>query len=151
VRGLAVDLGEDAIGCVLLGDAGRFSAGSVVRGTGEVARVPVGDALLGRVVDALGLPLDGGEPVAAAALAPVEQPASAIVDRALVTRPLAASASLSSAARLAAMESAHDNASKKLEQLRQDARRARQSEITTELLELVSGAQAVSNGRSHSF
>lgn len=89
VRGLAVDLGEDSIGCILLGDAGRISAGSVVRGTGEVARVPVGEALLGRVVDALGTPLDGDTAVAAEAFAPVEQPAPAIVDRALVTRPLA--------------------------------------------------------------
>ena len=89
VRGLAVDLGEAKIGVVLLGDTGAIAAGSIVRGTGEVARVPVGEALLGRVVDALGLPLDGGEPVAAEALAPVEQPAPAIVDRALVTRPLA--------------------------------------------------------------
>nr|CCD32013.1 ATP synthase F1 sub-complex, alpha 2 subunit [Methylocystis sp. SC2] len=89
VRGLAVDLGEDAIGCVLLGPTSAIPAGSVVRGTGEVARAPVGEALLGRVVDALGIPLDGGEPVAAAELAPVEQPAPAIVDRALVTRPLA--------------------------------------------------------------
>jgi F-type H+/Na+-transporting ATPase subunit alpha len=88
-RGLAVDLGEEAIGCVLLGDVGRISAGSVVRGTGEVARVPVGDALLGRVVDALGAPLDDDARVATEALAPVEQPAPSIVDRALVTRPLA--------------------------------------------------------------
>jgi F-type H+/Na+-transporting ATPase subunit alpha len=89
VRGLAVDLGEEAIGVVLLGDTGTIAAGSIVRGTGEVARVPVGEALLGRVVDALGLPLDGGAPIAAEVLAPVEQPAPAIVDRALVTRPLA--------------------------------------------------------------
>jgi F-type H+-transporting ATPase subunit alpha len=89
VRGLALDLGEAVIGVVLLGDTGAIAAGSIVRGTGEVARVPVGEALLGRVVDALGLPLDGGEPVAAETLAPVEQPAPAIVDRALVTRPLA--------------------------------------------------------------
>lgn len=89
VHGLAVDLGEEAIGCVLLGDAGRISAGSIVHGTGEVARAPVGDALLGRVVDALGVPLDDGGPVAATAFAPVEQPAPAIIDRALVTRPLA--------------------------------------------------------------
>ena len=89
VRGLAVDLGEEAVGCVLLGDAGRISAGSIVRGTGEVARVPVGDVLLGRVVDALGLPLDEGQPVAVTGLAPVEQPAPAIIHRDLVTRPLA--------------------------------------------------------------
>ena len=89
VRGLAVDLGEHTIGCVLLGDTVGIAAGSTVHGTGEVARVPVGEALLGRVVDALGIPLDGGAPIAAEAVAAVEQPAPAIVDRALVTRPLA--------------------------------------------------------------
>src|SRR5271169_1961116 len=89
VRGLAVDLGEETIGCVLLGNTTGIAAGSMVHGTGEVARVPVGDALLGRVVDALGAPLDGGAPAATQSLAAVEQPAPAIVDRALVTRPLA--------------------------------------------------------------
>jgi F-type H+/Na+-transporting ATPase subunit alpha len=89
VRGLAVDLGEQAIGCVLLGDTGGVAAGSMVHGTGEVARVPVGISLLGRVVDGLGTTLDGRAPVAAETHAPVEQTAPAIVDRALVTRPLA--------------------------------------------------------------
>jgi F-type H+/Na+-transporting ATPase subunit alpha len=89
VRGLAVDLGEQAIGCVLLGDTVSIAAGSIVHGTGAVARVPVGEVLLGRVVDALGSPLDGGILVIAKTRAPVEQPAPAIVDRALVTRPLA--------------------------------------------------------------
>ena len=89
VRGLAVDLGEQAIGCVLLGNTAGIAAGTIVHGTGDVARVPVGDALLGRVVDALGMPLDGGAPVVVETQAPVEQPAPAIVDRALVTRPLA--------------------------------------------------------------
>ena len=89
VAGLAVDLGEAVIGCVLLGGAEGISAGSVVRGTGEVARVPVGDALLGRVVDPLGAPLDELEPVVPEALVPVEKTAPSIVDRALVTQPLA--------------------------------------------------------------
>jgi F-type H+/Na+-transporting ATPase subunit alpha len=89
VRGLAVDLAEETIGCVLLGETAAIAAGSMVHGTGEVARVPVGDALLGRVVDALGAPLDGGAPLAIETFAAVEQPAPAIVDRALVTRPLA--------------------------------------------------------------
>jgi F-type H+-transporting ATPase subunit alpha len=88
-RGLAVDLGEETIGCVLLGSAANIAAGSLVRGTGEVASVPVGAGLLGRVVDALGQPLDGGEPPAAERIAPVEQPAPGIVDRALVSQPLA--------------------------------------------------------------
>jgi F-type H+-transporting ATPase subunit alpha len=89
VHGLAVDLDEKTAGCIMLGETGGIPAGSMVRGTGEVARVPVGEALLGRVVDGLGAPLDGEGPVAASALAPIEQPAPAIVDRALVTRPLA--------------------------------------------------------------
>ncbi len=88
LRGLAVDLGEETIGCVLLGDTSAILAGSTVRGTGEVARVPVGDALLGRVVDALGVPLDGGDPITSETLLPAEQPAPAIVDRALVKQPL---------------------------------------------------------------
>ncbi|MGD0332023.1 MAG: F0F1 ATP synthase subunit alpha [Xanthobacteraceae bacterium] len=89
VRGLAVDLDEETIGCVLLGETSGISAGSIVRGSGEVAHVPVGDALLGRVVDALGIPLDGNGPLETAQFSPVEQPAPAIVQRALVTRPLA--------------------------------------------------------------
>ena len=89
VQGLAVDLGEAAIGCILLGDTSGIRAGSIVRGSGEVARAPVGDALLGRVVDALGRPLDGKPAPKAAAWSPVEQTAPAIIDRAAVTRPLA--------------------------------------------------------------
>ncbi len=89
VHGIAVDLGEETIGCVLLGSDDAIAAGSIVHGTGEVAEAPVGEGLLGRVVDALGAPLDGREPPEVKAYAPVEQPAPAIVDRALVTRPLA--------------------------------------------------------------
>ena len=85
----AVDLAEGSIGCVLLGEASKVMAGSLVKGTGDVMRVPVGKALLGRVVDALGRPLDGREPIAAQSLAPIERPAPAIVDRALVDRSLA--------------------------------------------------------------
>jgi F-type H+-transporting ATPase subunit alpha len=84
----AVDLSEASIGCVLLGGTDKIAAGAPVKGTGDVMRVPVGKALLGRVVDALGRPLDGGEPIAAQSLAPVERAAPAIVDRALVDRPL---------------------------------------------------------------
>jgi F-type H+-transporting ATPase subunit alpha len=88
VRGLAVDLAEEAIGCILLGPSDGIVAGSRVRGTGEVARVPVGEALLGRVVDALGQPLDGKDPPVGVALAPIDQPAPAIIERDLVTQPL---------------------------------------------------------------
>ena len=89
VRGVAVDLAEETMGCVLLGDPASIKSGSIVRGTSEVARVPIGDELLGRVVDALGTPLDGGDPPKVETFAPIDQPAPAIVDRALVTRPLA--------------------------------------------------------------
>ncbi len=89
VPGLAVDLGEEVIGCVLLGESDAVSAGGLVQGSGAVAKVPVGEAFLGRVVDALGRPLDEQEPPAAAGFEPVEQPAPAIVERELVTRPLA--------------------------------------------------------------
>jgi hypothetical protein len=89
VRGLAMELGEEKIGCVLMGDASGIASGSIVRGTAEVARTPVGDGLLGRVVDPLGSPLDGGEAPKTSLFSPIEQAAPAIVDRALVTRPLA--------------------------------------------------------------
>ncbi|GLI95836.1 F0F1 ATP synthase subunit alpha [Methylocystis echinoides] len=89
VRGLAVDLGEDLIGCMLLGDMGPITSGSIVRGTGEVARTPVGYSLLGRIVDALGAPLDDKGPIADTSAAPTERRAPTIIDRALVTRPLA--------------------------------------------------------------
>jgi F-type H+-transporting ATPase subunit alpha len=89
VQGLAVDLGADAIGCVLLGATEDICAGSAVRGTGGVARVPVGDALLGRVIDPMGSPLDGAGPLENTSLEPIERPAPLIVDRSLVTQPLA--------------------------------------------------------------
>ena len=89
VAAQAVDIAEGSIGCVLLGEAVEAGAGSLVKGTGDVMRVPVGQALLGRVVDALGRPLDGAPPIAAQAFAPIERPAPAIVDRALVDEPLA--------------------------------------------------------------
>jgi F-type H+-transporting ATPase subunit alpha len=87
-RGLAVVLDEDRVGVTLLDRPGDVVAGSEVRGTNEVVRVPVGEALLGRIVDPLGRPLDGGLSVAAVRHDPIEQPAPAILDRDLVTEPL---------------------------------------------------------------
>jgi F-type H+-transporting ATPase subunit alpha len=85
--GYVQSLEPDRIGCVLL-DAHEIEAGHVVHPTGDVVRVPVGEGLLGRTVDPLGRPLDGGEPVEAADHLPVERPAPRIVDRDLVTRPM---------------------------------------------------------------
>ncbi len=85
---IAVRVDEVSIGGVLLGDSDGIVAGAKVYGTGEIVRVPVGEALLGRVVDPLGRPLDGGAPIAARRRDPIERPAPAIVDRELVTTPL---------------------------------------------------------------
>jgi F-type H+-transporting ATPase subunit alpha len=73
---------------VLLDGAAGVAAGERVERTGTVLHVPVGEGLLGRVIDPLGRPLDRGEPIAAAASLPVERPAPAIVDRAAVSEPL---------------------------------------------------------------
>jgi F-type H+-transporting ATPase subunit alpha len=86
--GFALTLDCDALGCVLLDDADKIESGDRVRGTGEVARVPVGSGLLGRVVDPLGRPLDGGGEVTAEAFEPVERPAPAIIDRDFVNEPV---------------------------------------------------------------
>lgn len=84
----AVELGKDDIGCVLLDNTTAIAAGDIVRGTGRVVQVPVGDALLGRIVDPLGRPLDDGGPVDTDQFEPTDCPAPAIIDRAPVTVPL---------------------------------------------------------------
>jgi F-type H+/Na+-transporting ATPase subunit alpha len=86
--GFAQTLDADQIGCVLLDEVGALEAGNIVHGTGEVVRTAVGPGLLGRVVDPLGRPLDGGAPIVAERHDPVERPAPAILDRALVTQPV---------------------------------------------------------------
>jgi len=86
--GFAQVLERDRVGCVLLDDIDAIEAGDTVRGTGDVVRVPAGPALLGRVVDSLGRPLDGKGPVAIDTLESIERPAPAIIDRDLVTQPV---------------------------------------------------------------
>ncbi len=86
--GFVQTLERDQIGCVLLDRPDAVKAGDRVRGTGEVVRVPVGPGLLGRIVDPLGRPLDGGPPPPAVALEPVERAAPTIVERELVTEPV---------------------------------------------------------------
>lgn len=87
-RGFALRVEEELAHIVMLDPPGGIRAGSEVRGTGEIVRVPVGEALLGRVVDALGRPLDEGPPIRAVRTDPIERPAPGIVDRELVTEPL---------------------------------------------------------------
>lgn len=87
-RGFAQVLHQDRIGCVLLDDAAAVEAGDIVRGSGDVVRVPVGDGLLGRIVDPLGRPLDDKGPIVAQEAYPIERAAPAIVERDLVTQPV---------------------------------------------------------------
>jgi len=88
LSGIAFNLDEDGVDVVLLGDHAQLRAGQEVQRTGRVMDVAVGDALLGRVIDPLGRPLDGGARVAAGERLPIERPAAAIMDRAPVTEPL---------------------------------------------------------------
>jgi F-type H+/Na+-transporting ATPase subunit alpha len=86
--GFALTLDRDTLGCVLLDETQGIEAGDRVSGTGEVARVPVGPALLGRIVDPLGRPLDGGATIDTESYEPVERPAPAIIDRDFVSEPV---------------------------------------------------------------
>lgn len=86
--GFAQVLEPDRIGCVLLDAAQALQAGDAVRGTGDVARVPVGAGLLGRIVDPLGRPLDGKGPITAEASLPIEREAPGIIERDRVINPV---------------------------------------------------------------
>jgi F-type H+/Na+-transporting ATPase subunit alpha len=88
VNGLALNLEEDAIGAVLLGEVGGLEEGQLVRSTGQILSVPVGDGLLGRVVDPLGRPIDGLGPLGSVEERRVEIQAPGIVDRQPVKQPL---------------------------------------------------------------
>ena len=86
--GIAQNLEENTVAVIILGDDGGIKEGDTVRRTGRVVSVPVGEALIGRVVNALGAPIDGKGPVEAAGYAPVESPAPGIIERQPVTVPL---------------------------------------------------------------
>jgi F-type H+-transporting ATPase subunit alpha len=88
IEGIAVNIEDDTIGVILLGDSGNLGAGQEVRATGRIADTPVGEGLLGRVIDATGRPLDHGGTLSFSKRMPVEHPAPAIIERAPVTVPL---------------------------------------------------------------
>ena len=88
IRGMAQDLREGEIGCILFGNDEEISEGSTVRRTGKMAGVPVGDEFLGRVVDALGVPIDGKGDIFSEEYRPIENPAPGIIDRQPVDTPL---------------------------------------------------------------
>ncbi len=88
VYGMAQNLEEDLVGAVLLGSDQNIREGDTVKRTKKIVEVPVGEALLGRVVDALGQPIDGKGPIAAAEARPIEMPAPGIIERTPVNVPL---------------------------------------------------------------
>ena len=86
--GMAMNLEEDNVGCILLGSDREIVEGMTARCTGKVFSVPVGEELIGRVVDPLGNPIDGRGPVNAAETRPIESPAPGILERQSVNTPL---------------------------------------------------------------
>ena len=86
--GLAQNLEEDTVSAVILGTDNGIKEGDTVKRTGKVVSVPVGAGLIGRVVDALGQPIDGKGPIAAEGYRPIEMPAPGIIERQHVSRPL---------------------------------------------------------------
>ena len=88
VKGMVQDLRRNEIGCVLFGDDAEITEGSLVRRSGKTAGIPVGDGFLGRVVDALGTPIDGKGDISAEGYRPIECPAPGIVDRQPVNAPM---------------------------------------------------------------
>ena len=88
VVGIAFNLEEDNVGVALFGEWQKVKEGELVRRTGDVMSVPVGDALLGRVVDPLGAPLDGQGPINASATRPMEFKAPGVIERQPVKEPL---------------------------------------------------------------
>ena len=88
VRGMVLHLEEDNVGAVLLGDATNIEEGDIVKTTGTVVEVPVGDEMIGRVVNALGQPIDGKGPISSRKFRKIERVASGVIDRKSVDTPL---------------------------------------------------------------
>jgi len=88
VFGIALNLEEDSVGTVLLGDFTEIKEGDPVKRTGRIISVPVGEEMLGRVVNALGQPIDGKGPIASKKFLPIERIAPGVVDRQPVKEPL---------------------------------------------------------------
>ena len=88
LKGMVQDLRRDEVGCILFGDSSDLVEGSIVRRTGKTAGMPVGEEFLGRVVDALGSPIDGKGDIHAEGYRPIEAAAPAILDRQPVNTPM---------------------------------------------------------------
>jgi len=88
VKGMVQNITDDGIGAILFDEEGTIGEGSKVTGTGKRAGIPVSENYLGRVVNALGAPVDGGEPITSHEYRPIEEPAPGIIDRKSVSVPL---------------------------------------------------------------
>ena len=88
VMGLALNLEQDSVGAVILGEYKSVREGDAVKTTGRILEVPVGPELLGRVVDALGNPVDGKGPIATTRTAPIERVAPGVIYRKSVSQPI---------------------------------------------------------------
>ncbi|MDE2721924.1 MAG: F0F1 ATP synthase subunit alpha, partial [Gemmatimonadota bacterium] len=88
IMGMALNLEEDNVGCVLFGDDTLIREGDEAKRTGRIAEVPVGEALLGRVVNPLGMPIDGKGPINAEVTLPIERKAPGVIERQPVTEAL---------------------------------------------------------------
>src|ERR1700721_1662524 len=88
VSGIALNLEEEDVGAVLLGDYSGIKEGDEVKRTGRIMSIPVGEGMIGRVVDALGLPIEGKGPIEAKAFKNIERIAPGVVDRPPVKEPL---------------------------------------------------------------
>ena len=86
--GMALNLEQDSVGSVVLGDYKHITEGDTVKTTGRILEVPIGDALLGRVVDALGRPIDGKGPIKTDLSAPIEKVAPGVIERQSVSQPV---------------------------------------------------------------
>ncbi|MEE8220870.1 MAG: F0F1 ATP synthase subunit alpha [Woeseiaceae bacterium] len=86
--GLALNLEQDSVGAVVLGDYKHISEGDTVKTTGRILEVPVGEALLGRVVDSLGNPIDGKGPIETDQFSPIEKVAPGVIERQSVSQPV---------------------------------------------------------------
>jgi len=86
--GMALNLEQDSVGSVVLGDYKHITEGDTVKTTGRILEVPIGDALLGRVVDALGKPIDGKGPINTDLSAPIEKVAPGVIERQSVSQPV---------------------------------------------------------------
>ena len=88
VFGMVLNLEEDNVGCILFGDTTLVREGDIVKRTGRLASMPVGEAMLGRVINPLGQPLDGRGPIPSDKFSPIERKALGVLQRQPVKEPL---------------------------------------------------------------